>query len=140
MRRILTVAALLLIVTGSMAACGKTKSKTTTTTTAASSSVTTAASSSVTTAAAGGAALDIVATNFQFDKTALSAASGKAVTFTITNNGTVAHNLTIPELKINTDVQPGKTATATATPTKAGTFEYHCEYHPTQMKGTLTVS
>ena len=60
------------------------------------------------------------AANLSYDRTSLALAAGKAVTFTLTNADTVKHNLTIPALNVNTDADPGKSGTATATP-KAGT-------------------
>ena len=127
MKRFLITAAIVVLGAGIMSACGK-DNKTT------SSGATTTAA-----ATASGDTITIVATNFQFDKTTLTATAGQPVTFKITNNGSVDHNLTIADLKVNTDVKPGKSADKTVTPA-AGTYEYHCEYHPTQMKGTLTVS
>ncbi len=89
--------------------------------------------------AGGDTALTVNATDFKFDPTTLTAKAGEAVTFTIKNDGKVEHNLTIEDLKVEQDVGDGKTASQTATP-KAGSFEYHCNYHPDSMKGTLTVS
>jgi plastocyanin len=92
-----------------------------------------------TTAAGAGTTLTLVATNFKFDQTALSAPADKPVTLVIKNEGNVEHNLTIEKLQVNKDAEAGKSAQQTVTPA-AGTYQYHCEYHPTQMTGTLTVS
>jgi plastocyanin len=117
-----------------MSACGDDDNNGTT-----DSADTTQAQSVTTEASSGGDTITLVATNFAFDKTTLTAAADKAVTFKITNNGTVEHNLTIDDLAVNKDVEAGESAEQTVTP-KAGTYEYHCEYHPSQMKGELTVS
>ncbi|MEY2425212.1 MAG: Cupredoxin-like domain [Actinomycetota bacterium] len=90
-------------------------------------------------AAAAGTTLTLVATNFQFDQTTLTAKADEAVKFVIKNEGDVEHNLTIEDLDVNKDVEAGESADQTVTPA-AGTYEYHCEYHPAKMKGTLTVS
>lgn len=37
------------------------------------------------------------------------------------------------------DVQPDSSGMITINPTIDGVFEYHCEYHPDSMKGTITV-
>lgn len=89
-------------------------------------------------AAAGGASETLTAKDFSFSPTAMNLTAGKAVTIKATNDGSVKHNLTIPGLKVNTDLPSGSTKSVTVTP-KAGTYEFHCEYHPTQMKGTITV-
>ena len=131
MKRFLITATLVVLAAGLMSACGK-NSKTSAGTT--------------TTAAASGTTLSLVATNFQFDQATLSATAGSATTYKVTNNGTVDHNLTITDnadashkALVNEDVKPGKSASKALT-LAAGSYEYHCEYHPTQMKGTLTVS
>ena len=38
------------------------------------------------------------------------------------------------------DVNPGSTGQLSLSPTTAGTFQYHCLYHPTTMKGTIKIS
>lgn len=129
MKRFLTLAAIVTSAAGFMSGCGKDNNNDT-----AASTTTTAATNDTVSAAT----LVLVATNYQFDKAELTAAAGQPVTFTITNNGTVDHNLTVKDLNVNKDVKPGKSASISVTP-KAGTYEYHCEYHPTQMTGTLTV-
>jgi plastocyanin len=94
------------------------------------------------TADSGGAAaktVDIKAANFSFTPSAVELKAGDKVTFSVTNGDTVEHNLTIEDLKVDTDVEAGKTATVSATP-KAGTYQYHCEYHPQKMTGTITVT
>lgn len=96
-------------------------------------------SSTTTTATAGATTITLVATNFKFDQTAITAKAGEATTFTIKNDGTVEHNLSIEKLDVDKDAEAGESASQTVTPA-AGTYEYHCEYHPTQMTGTLTVS
>ena len=127
-RRVFTIAAVLVFAAGFFAACGddnKDKKDSSSETTAASTSAAT-----VTITAGPG---------IQFDTDQLSATAGKAVTFKIVNNGTVEHNLTIKDLKVDKDAEVGESAEQTVTPA-AGTYEFHCEYHPSAMKGTLTVS
>ncbi len=127
MKRLVTIAVSLVLAASFTAACGKDKK------------TDTAASTGGETTAAGGSTVSVTATDFKFDPETLTAKAGEATTFTIKNDGAVKHNLTIKDLKVNADVDKGKSASQSVTPT-AGTFEYHCEYHPTQMKGELTVS
>jgi plastocyanin len=77
------------------------------------------------------------ATDFAYSPTAIDAKAGK-VTFTVDNTGAVEHNLTIPDLDVEKDVEEGETISVTAD-AKAGTYAFHCEYHPTKMKGTITI-
>ena len=87
-----------------------------------------------------GAAANTVALqakDFSYTPTAIDAKAGK-VTFTVDNTGSVEHNLTIPGLKVDKDVEKGETVSVTAD-AKAGTYAFHCEYHPTKMKGTITI-
>ena len=126
MNRFLTTAAVVALAGVSLAGCGGNNDK---------------KASTTTTAAASGTTLTLVATNFQFDKTTLTATAGDDVTFVIKNEATgTEHNLTIEDLKVNKDVEAGKSAQQSVTALKAGTYQYHCEYHPSQMTGTLTVS
>lgn len=85
-----------------------------------------------------GAPVAITAANISFSPTAVSVPAGN-VTFTVANNDKIAHNLTIPDAKVNKDVAPG-TSGRTTVSLKRGVYQYHCEYHPQKMKGTITVS
>jgi plastocyanin len=98
------------------------------------------AATTTTGAGGGGTTLTLVATNFAFDQTALTATADEPVTLVIRNDAdSTEHNLTIADLDVDQDVDGGASAEQTVTPA-AGTYEYHCEYHPANMKGTLTVS
>lgn len=43
------------------------------------------------------------------------------------------------EVAASGDVNPENSKQFTFTPDAAGTYEYHCEYHPDTMKGTIIV-
>jgi plastocyanin len=86
---------------------------------------------------ASGNATTLTAANISFSPTDIQLKSGKAE-ITVKNTDGVKHNLTIADLKVNKDLAPGATAKATFT-AKPGTYQFHCEYHPSQMKGTVTV-
>ena len=87
----------------------------------------------------GGTPVEITAMNTSFSMTDIKLPAGQKVTFTLKNADQVEHNLTIEGLKVNKDVEGGKSGSATVTP-KAGTYPFHCEYHPDKMKGVVTVS
>ncbi|HVT78760.1 MAG TPA: cupredoxin domain-containing protein [Acidimicrobiales bacterium] len=125
MRRILSTAAALVFTGVALAGCGSTSKS---------------EDSAATTAAKSGTTLTLVAKNIAFDQSTLSATAGDSVTFVIKNEDNTEHNLTIADLKVDKDAEAGKSAKQTVTNLKPGTYQYHCEYHPTQMNGTLTVS
>jgi plastocyanin len=84
-------------------------------------------------------AVELEADDFYFKPTEITLSAGEKVTVAVQNEGANEHNLTVEGLGVNQDVEAGETAEVPVTP-KAGSFPYHCEYHPDKMKGTITVS
>jgi plastocyanin len=102
--------------------------------------------------------LEITMTDNKFDNTELTATAGATVTININNHGAAVHNVHIagangqfatdfcttagadPCSKPNR-VGGGATATLTFTVpnTPGAKIPYRCDYHPADMKGTLTV-
>jgi plastocyanin len=79
--------------------------------------------------------------NLQWDRTALSASAG-TVTFVLSCEAGVNHNLVIEELDAQVAAcAPGATATGTAE-LAAGTYTYVCTVpgHEVTMRGTLSVT
>jgi len=102
---------------------------------ASAATTTTAAAGTTTTAGGGGGGeteIQLVASDFKFDKTSLDMQSGSQVKVEITNQGQAEHNFTFTEA--------GEDATATFTAPAAGSYQFFCKYHPSQMKGTVTVT
>jgi plastocyanin len=98
---------------------------------------------SATTAASGGGASDkvaLTAKGIAWDKTTLNLPANKQVTVTVDNQDTVEHNFTFEDAKANKDVEGGESAEVSFTTPAAGSYEFKCEYHPNQMKGTVTVA
>ena len=85
-----------------------------------------------------GPTVDITAKDFKFDPTDLTAEAGRKVTIVLTNDDDTEHNITIEDLDVDQDAEGGETGQATITP-DAGSYDFHCKYHPNQMQGTLTV-
>jgi len=80
------------------------------------------------------------AINISYNPTDIQLTAGEDVKFVVTNGDQVKHNLTVEGLDVNQDVEGGKTVDAPVVKAvKAGTYKFHCEYHPAQMQGTVTV-
>lgn len=77
----------------------------------------------------------ITISNFLYE-VPVSAQPGE--TITVHNNDSVEHSVTADDGSFSVDIPANGTATFTA-PAQAGTFAFHCTYHP-QMHGTLIVS
>ena len=86
-----------------------------------------------------------------FDPNAVTVDAGASVTFDLTNDGVAIHNMRIAgsDGQYNTGddavsdpqlVTGGGTATlAWQAPGAAGEIIFQCDFHPTDMKGTITV-
>ena len=93
-------------------------------------------SSAPTTTSGGTGALTIA--SFAYDPSPLTVGPGQKIP--VTNTDSAEHTVTsdMAGLFLADDVKNGKTVTFT-TPTKAGTYTFHCQYHP-NMHGTLIVT
>lgn len=85
----------------------------------------------------GTADVTLTVKDFAFDPATLEVSAGEH-TITITNTGSHEHSFTLDDDSVSQDVGAGESATVTFDATE--TIGFHCEYHPDQMKGTLTVS
>ncbi|MEO8457454.1 MAG: cupredoxin domain-containing protein [Chloroflexota bacterium] len=90
-------------------------------------------------AASGGAAKDltITAADFSLTPATVTGSVGQVFNLTFKNTGNAEHSFTIGTNTI-ADADGGATKTATFT-LAAGDTEFHCKYHPTTMKGTITI-
>jgi len=93
-----------------------------------------------TTAAGGGGKVSLIAKNITWNQTQLKMAAGKQVTVTVDNQDTVEHNFTFKDANANKDAEAGESVEVSFTAPAAGSYEFFCKYHPTQMKGTVTVA
>jgi len=99
----------------------------------------------------GGGTIAITMTDNKFDPDAVTVAAGDSVTFDLTNKGVAIHNMRIAgaDGSYNTGddavsdpqlVTGGGTATLSwQAPGSAGEIIFQCDFHPTDMKGTITV-
>jgi len=96
-----------------------------------------------TTAAAGGGGeneLKLTAKGIKFDTTSFDLTSGSSYTMEVTNQDSVEHSFTFPKGGADQDVEGGEDAKVTFTAPAAGSYEFHCKYHPSAMKGIITVT
>ena len=126
--RVLSLSAVSIVAVGVLAGCGSSSGSK-----AAGDGSTTTTSAP----AASGPTTTITAKDFSFTPTGVDLTAG-GNTLKVTNSGSAKHNLTVEGLKVNQDLPPGETQTVSIT-AKPGTYKFHCEYHPTQMTGTITV-
>jgi len=93
----------------------------------------------------------VTATDDKFSPTTLTAPPNTQVTFKMENQGKGIHNLHFyTDSSASKDlaqgsgsqddaIKGGETQTLTFTTPGAGTYYFHCDFHPTQMQGTLVV-
>jgi plastocyanin len=111
-----------------------------------SASATTAApaptSAPETTAAGGGGdnELKLTASGTAWDTTSFDLTSGSSYTLEVTNQDSIEHNFTFAEGNANQDIEGGEDAKVTFTAPAAGSYQFLCKYHPSAMKGTITVT
>jgi plastocyanin len=112
-----------------------------------SASATTAApettSAPETTAAGGGGGeneFKLTASGTAWDTTSLDMTAGAQVSVEVTNQDSIEHNFTFAEANADEDIEGGEDATVTFTAPAAGSYEFFCKYHPSAMKGTVTVT
>jgi len=90
-----------------------------------------------TTAAVSAQSITVTAKDFSFDNVNLAIQAGRPVHLTFKNAGTNEHSFTINGV-VDAEAEGGATQTADFTVTRQ-TTEFHCKYHPSQMKGTVSI-
>jgi plastocyanin len=106
----------------------------------ASAAATTAAPA--TTAAGGGGdnELQLTASGTAWDTTSFDLKAGSSYTLEVTNQDSLEHNFTFAAGDANQDVEANEDAKVTFTAPAAGSYPFVCKYHPSAMKGTITVT
>jgi plastocyanin len=96
-----------------------------------------------TTEAGGGGSpqvIEVVATDFQFDTGEIEVEPGASKPIALQNEGSAEHSLTVEELDFEIEAEGGESAAGNLeAPDEDVTYEFFCEYHPDQMRGTLVV-
>ena len=82
---------------------------------------------------------ELAALDFRFEPAEFLAVPGQQVTISVVNRGTVAHNLSIPSIPIDIDLQVGRRQTVIfVPPAESGGLEFSCKFHADQgMRGTF---
>ena len=90
--------------------------------------------------ASGGApqAVTITAVDFSLSPATITASAGQVINVSFKNNGSTEHSFTVGSTDV-TEAGGGASSSGSFT-ASATTVEFHCKYHPTQMKGTITIS
>lgn len=97
-------------------------------------------------AATGAQHLTEIATDDKYSQTSFTVKAGQPIELTLNNNGQAIHNWHLLNVKdvdgkdIATPlVEAGQSATIDFTINTPGKYDFHCDVHPTEMTGTLTV-
>ena len=85
-----------------------------------------------------GGSSGLVAANFAFDPTSLTAASGDSIDFT--NEDDAEHNFSAEDAGLDVDVDAGGSATIDLADVEPGSYDFFCKYHKDSMTGTLEVT
>ena len=95
-----------------------------------------------TTAAGGGGEdeLKLTASGTAWNTTSLDMTSGAQVSIEVNNEDSIQHNFTFEAAQADVDLPANEDATVTFTAPAAGTYDFFCKFHPTAMKGTVTVT
>lgn len=79
---------------------------------------------------------------FYFEPADVTVKRGETVTIVLSNDGAIAHNISVDEFNVDETYDAGRTVNVTFTPDKAGTYRMYCDepgHTEAGMVGTLTV-
>jgi plastocyanin len=95
-----------------------------------------------TTAAGGGGEdeLQLAASGTAWDTTSFDLTSGTNYSLEVNNQDSVQHNFTFEAAQADVDIPANEDATVTFTAPAAGSYDFLCKFHPSAMKGTITVA
>jgi plastocyanin len=83
---------------------------------------------------------ELEAFDYYFEPTSLLVELGAEVTIEFTNNGSVTHSFSAPDLDVEVEAGNGQDATVTFTaPDQPGSFDFFCKYHADEMTGTISI-
>jgi plastocyanin len=76
----------------------------------------------------GAAEVAVVATEFAFSPNEITVAAGRPINLTLVNEGSVPHDLVVPELDLRVEARPGQSSTAGFAPSERGQYSIVCTY------------
>ena len=85
-----------------------------------------------------GSSSGLVAANFAFDPTSLTAAAGDSIDFT--NEDDASHSFTVDDADIDVEVDAGSSGTIDLADVDPGSYDFYCKFHKDSMTGTLEVT
>jgi plastocyanin len=83
-------------------------------------------------------AITVTAVDFSLSPATITASAGQVINVSFKNNGTVTHSFTVGTTDVA--VAGGGSSSSGSFTASAQTVEFHCKYHPTQLKGTITIN
>jgi cytochrome c oxidase subunit 2 len=83
--------------------------------------------------------IEVTAANFAFDPTTIEVEPGQEITVTLVNDDDAEHSFTVEDLDVEVEAHGGESADVTFTAPDSGSVEFHCEYHPEQMRGEISI-
>jgi plastocyanin len=84
--------------------------------------------------------LAVVADNYSFSPTFLTASAWQKFTVQLRNDGSARHTFTSPTMNIDLELAPGAARSITLTAPASGSVEFHCRFHQSQgMQGAVYV-
>ncbi len=70
--------------------------------------------------------IEVVAAKYAFSQTELRLKKGRAVTLVL-SSADFPHGFSVPDFNVRADIIPGKSASVTITPDRAGKFPFLCD-------------
>jgi len=84
--------------------------------------------------------MTVVADNFSFSPTFITASPGQKFTVQLKNDSNARHTFTSPTMAVDLELAPGNSRTVTLTAPTTGSVEFHCRFHQSQgMQGAVYV-
>jgi uncharacterized cupredoxin-like copper-binding protein len=83
-------------------------------------------------------ALTVTAVDFSLSPATITAPAGQVINVSFKNNGSTQHSFTVGTTDV-AQAAAGASSSGSFT-ASAQTVEFHCKFHPTQMKGTITIN